>query len=343
MAAQTQPVRQPEESTVFGSMLGDYYMRILMGPYDRPKPFDTEVWAPKTAVFLPLPAELRDDTGVNWGNVDLNSVGDLINGDPVAGAGAALLRNSGKLAGGLATAAAGAVAGTGGSALLGAAAGNFAADAAENTVESLFPPDQVTSAFQQMSGLAPNPNPSVAFQGPQLREFSYSWTLFAKNKAESRNIQNLVKTLKMRALPENKVSDASAILMYPWMCQLNFFPWDRGGSGRWFWSDNSIIKIKKCVIASVNANYTPSNIPAFFHDTKSPVAVQISINFKEIEYMMSADWGGTAGKGLIEMAGDALGGANTVNAIQNTLLTNPATMPLGLGMMGARALIDAVL
>ena len=257
--------------------------------------------------------------------MDLNTVGDLINGDPGTMVGAAALRNSGKMISGGASGILGGIAGGAAASSLGKVVGNQVGSAVSSTVEELFPPDQITSAFQQMSGLAPNPNPSVAFQGPQLREFSYSWTLFAKNKAESKNIQNLVKTLKMRALPENTVSDASAILNYPWMCQLNFFPWDKGGNGRWFWSDNSIIKIKKCVIASVNANYTPSNIPAFFHDTKSPVAVQISINFKEIEYMMSADWGGGSGKDLTAIFGDAI--SSFVQGAVDLVTPAPQTTP----------------
>ena len=49
---------------------------------------------------------------------------------------------------------------------------------------------------------------------------------------------------------------------------------------------------------SVNVNYSPGGAPGFFHDiegefggkTNGPVACTISINFMEIEYMLSGDW-----------------------------------------------------
>lgn len=338
---QKNSVRQPEETTVFNSMLGEYYMRILLGPYSRPEPFESADWKPELAVFLPLPQELRDDTAVGYNNIDLNSVGDLINGDG-AGFAAAALRNSGKLAEGAAQAlgAAGSMAGN----IVGSSAlGKYMGDAAQNTAETLFPPDQVTSAIQQSLGLAPNPNPSVAFSGPQLREFSYSWILMAKNKQESANIKNLIKRLKAAALPENGDGGA-AVLRYPWMCQLNFFPWDRGGTGHWYWTDNSIIRIKKCVMSSVNVNYTPSNVPAFFHDSKHAVAVQISINFKELEYMLSSDWGGGGGaQSVSELLGNVVDDAvKTLDTLGDTLRSNPVTFPLGVVAEGASAVLDWV-
>ena len=52
-------------------------------------------------------------------------------------------------------------------------------------------------------------------------------------------------------------------------------------------------------MSSVSFNYAPSNIPAFFEGTSQPVSIELSIDFKEIEYMLSNDWGGTAGEGSL--------------------------------------------
>jgi hypothetical protein len=138
------------------------------------------------------------------------------------------------------------------------------------------------------------------FTGPILREFSYSWTLLPKNAKESQNIQKAIRQLKVAALPANQVSGSAAVLKYPNIAQLNFYPWDGMGGTKteWGWGDKSIIRIKKCVMSSVNANYTPANAPAFYEGTKAPVATQLSIAFKEIEYMLAGDYGGSTGGDL---------------------------------------------
>lgn len=287
-----QDTSKEQSHGVSGSFLGKYYTRLLIGTYERPKPFASPTFKNTAAVFLPLPNELRDDTSVGYTNVNLETVGDVINGAFGGGGGtrAALLRKSGDM---VSTAL-----GIGGD-LLAAGAGALAGNAAEkivgagaDIVGSLFPAEQITSAIQQSFGLAPNPNPSVMFQGPVLRDFSYTWAFYPKSEDESRAIDKLIKLLKSKALPKNYIANKAAILKYPDMCQLNFFPWDENGSGDWFWSGNSIIRYKKCVMQGVNANYNPFGTPAFFEGTNLPVSYQLTISFKEIEYMLSDDWVG---------------------------------------------------
>jgi hypothetical protein len=73
-----------------------------------------------------------------------------------------------------------------------------------------------------------------------------------------------------------------------------------------------IIKIKKCVVKSFNVNYTPVNVPAFFDGNPSaphPVAITCTIHLKELEYMLSNDWGGKDGPSVdLEYIGDRIGG-----------------------------------
>lgn len=285
---ETDNISGTQEHGVSGSFLGKYYTRLAIGSYKRPKPFESPVFKKSVVVFLPLPNELRDDTSIGYTNVNLETVGDLINGNIGSGIGAALLRKSGDIITG-----AGSMLGN----ALAAGAGAAGGDAAEklvggavSAVGSLFPAEQITSAIQQSFGKAPNPNPSVAFQGPVLRDFAYTWAFYPKTKEESIAIQKLIRVLKTRALPKNWATKSAAILEYPDMCQLNFYPWDKNGKEPWFWSDDSIIRYKKCVMQGVNVNYNPFGTPAFFEGTTLPVTYQLTISFKEIEYLMSHDW-----------------------------------------------------
>lgn len=287
---------QDQGGTVTDSLIGQYYMTIKAGPYQRPKPFSAASWKPVKHIVLPLPAELREDTASEFTSTNLMTVGDIVNLDLATGVGAGALRQSGTVLNKILTAGAGSVPNVAG-----------IGDALAGIANDLFPADQITSAIQQAIGVAPNPNPSVAFQGPHLREFSMSWTFFPRSRKESERIQTTIKSLKKWALPARSVTGSTAILDYPWLVQINFYPWDKGGSAdRWGWSDNSIVRYKKCFMSSVNVNYNPSNVPAFFKGEGGkpglPVVIQLSISFKEVEYFLSEDFGGStgAGSGIIE-------------------------------------------
>lgn len=298
-----------EKVDAYNSLMGKYWTQIRMGPYIRPKPLDPGKWTTERTIILPLPTELRDDTAINYTNMDLTSTGDLINGSVGGGMAAYALRKSGDVISGGASAVLGAGAGALAQGLTGMeSAGDFAQGAVGGGIAEAFPPDQVASAIQQSFGVAPNPNPSVMFTGPSLREFNFSWTFFPRNLNESRRIRDIVTYLKKRALPTNKLSGSASILSYPYMCQFNFYPWDSGGSGNYGWSSKSIIKMKRCMISAVNVNYAPSNVPAFFEGEEHPVAISLSISLREIEYMLGNDWG-------------AEGGSDTAENLRNQITT----------------------
>jgi len=302
-----------------------YYTRLTIGDYKRPGPFDTASLANPQYIFLPLPLELRDETVVRYSNEDLQLAGDILNGNIGSGIGSEALRQSGSL---VSSAISGIISGAG-SALGSQATGDLVAGAAE----SALPASKITSAISQYFGIAPNPNPSVAFEGPQLRDISLSWILVPTTAGDSAKIRAVVNTLKRAALPVNSVSKSAAILDYPKLVQVNFYPWDKGsGTSAHGWTGKSIIKMKKCFMSAVTANYNSSNSPAFYHDSEEPVSVQISISFKEIEYFLSSDYdGASSGSGknpTFESLTEA-GLAVANNASSNDTTVNPVAEAAG--------------
>lgn len=276
-----------------------YYCTLSTLKYERPKPFDPSSYAVERIIRLPLPQELRDDTAVAYNNVDLKLVGDIANGSLGTGIGAEILRQSGGAIGAGANAVAAGLVRAG--AATGSATGGLLAGAVGKGIQNAVDPEAITSAIQQGAGVAPNPNPSVAFQGPSLREMSFTWTFMPTNAKDSQRIREIINYLKSAALPRaDKSADSAAILDYPMLCQMNFFPWDNGGGGAYGWSDNSIIKMKRCFMASVNVNYTAGAAPSFFAGfNNEPTIIQLSINMKEIEYFMAHDYGdSTSSKGF---------------------------------------------
>ena len=277
-----------------------YYMTLRLAPYSRPTPFYKTEFKTEKIIMLPLPSELRDDTNVGYSTADLGLIGDIINGG-VGAAEAYGLRMAGtvgtytasKLAGAL-----GGALGAGAGKLLGKTADNIAelsikgSRMGQGLINQTLPPEQITTAVQQITGLAPNPNPSQMFTGMELRQFNMSWVFMPRNKAESANVTKIIGTLKRCSLPSTFIQNAAAVLKYPYMCQANFYPWDSPyGSNEWGWGPESIIRMKRCFISSVNVNYAPSNVPAFFEGTHQPTTIMVSITLREMEYFLSDDWG----------------------------------------------------
>ncbi len=281
------------------SVLGKFYCRISLGKYSRPRPFGDSAFEKSSSIYLPLPDMLRDTSSIKYNNTDTQTVGDIFNMDAVTGVMGFGYRNLGRMG----SSAFGAVAGAGAGALAAAIGGlagsksNAIGDFAENLANEMIPADQLQTAIQQSLGKAPNPNPSISFEGPSLRSFNLNWTFYPTSKDESDNVFKIIKLLKKAALPSQTFSNSGAILNYPYMCQLNFFPWDRTeetfgteGINRWGWTEKSILRYKKCVMNSVDVDYNPSNVPGFFKENNAPVAIRVSIGFDEIEYMLSSDW-----------------------------------------------------
>lgn len=325
-----------EGTGIFGGEMSKYYCTLSFGPYKRPKPFESAAWSPDLTICLPLPNELTDNLSPEYDNQSLGAVGDIINGALGGAITSSLLRNSGDILVGAGKGVAGAIGGAVGAATGSDALGGAAGGALQNML-----PDAatVTSAIQQSQGLAPNPNPSVMFKGPQLREYTYNWTIFPDSLEQSKALRNMIKVIKGRVLPKSAGSSAASVLHYPNMVQMNFFPWDSvaADGNPWGWGADSFIRIKKCVVKSFNTNYTPSNVPAFFEGEGSyAVAVNVSITLQEIEYMLANDWIGDDGFGA-EVGLAALGTAakDLFDSASSTLVRGTSEVATALGQVGS--------
>lgn len=274
-------VETPKKSDFYGLDNKGYYCTLKFMEYKRPKPFDT---AKENVVFtavMPLPNELRDNTSAEFTSpTALNAIGDLVNeagwGDTALAAG---LRNSEAI---MNKARKGIQKGI--SAATGGALDGGMLDGIDTKA--------IATVLQQGIGTAPNPNQTVSFEGPSLRRHDFSWTLQPNNEKESVAIHKLIKKLKTLTLPSTATSSGAALLKFPHMCIINFYPWDNNPSAEniYGWSDNSIIKIKKCFVSGVNVNYSPAGVPGFFEGSHNPFAVSISMSMVELEYMLAEDF-----------------------------------------------------
>jgi hypothetical protein len=235
---------------------------------------------------------MTDNTVSDWDGKALDTVGNILNADVSGTLLAGAYRNIGSI-----TNAAGKYAGmASGDALTGMKGGTTLGSIFQGAMDKLLPADQIQNAVEASFGIAANPNPTLLFKGPALRQFNFRWIFYPKNITEATNIDTMIRKIKGYMLPATELSRSAALLKYPKMCLLNFYPWDNGGGGEYGWSDNSIIKIKRCAVTACNVTYSPGTTPSFFANDETagkqnlPSTIEINMTFHELEYMLADDW-----------------------------------------------------
>jgi len=161
--------------------------------------------------------------------------------------------------------------------------------------QNLVGPDAAGVA-SALTGLTINPFLYMFFQRPNYKQFSFSWTLAPNTPEESRTLINMINRMKKASLPT--VTGFGAVFQYPQIALIKLHPGDLFGH----------LKIKPCAIESISVDHTATATPAFFNGG-APVAVNLTINLKEIQLWDQADYGDTelSNQTLATAAGAAVG------------------------------------
>lgn len=125
-------------------------------------------------------------------------------------------------------------------------------------------------------GIAQNERKEQVFKSMEPRTFQFSWLLIPRTEQESQTIENIVKFFKYNQYPEIPADSNGLNVIIPNEVDIEFHNMD--GEMK-----TGISKISTCVIDTVNVSYTPLGKWIAFDGTNNPVAIQLSIVFKEIE------------------------------------------------------------
>lgn len=238
------------------------------------------------SVLLPMPASIIDNTSVKLRSIDMASV---LFGETAAQAGAAAVGNTSNIedvlinesrftpGAGITTAA-------------GEAARSVALDAyytlrrmADNQITQ-----DLGAAAGQGAGITLNPRSALVFDGVNLKNYAFEWTLAPKNPEESDIIQGIISTLKRESLPSYVTGTTfqRVLFEYPSTVELYLLGVDPN-----YW-----IKFKECMLKSVGVNFTPSGGLSILKGGK-PSAVSLTLQFDEMDIHTSEDYGGSAAAG----------------------------------------------
>jgi hypothetical protein len=132
-----------------------------------------------------------------------------------------------------------------------------------------------TGILDRALGVIPNPHLATVFSNVGLRQHSFSYRLIPSNAKELETIKKIIYNFKTRMLP-GLLNDSNFLFTFPATCEIKMIA-----------GNKDIVKMKECVLESLNINYSP-NGPAFFK-TGDPVEVVIDMVFKEVSVFTRED------------------------------------------------------
>lgn len=237
----------------------------------------------KAAIALPIPSNITEYYSANYEKSDLGIIGEAIANAAsaaVSGGVPSLADFPGRV--GSAISAATSTLGSSTTDILANIVGAIAFTGAVNLTtrasQYIGQDTNALRAFQSGTGLIFNPHQTAVFTGVNLRDMKYTWELLApKTEQESRNIEEIVSTLRNAMLP--KISSNRLFLEFPDEVEYKFL-----GSAPDF-----DMPTTPCVITNVSLNRSPRG-PAFFAKTGAPAFYSLTLSLMEIKTLTRDDF-----------------------------------------------------
>ena len=148
-----------------------------------------------------------------------------------------------------------------------------------------------TTGFISAQGLSPNSHMALVYKGPNtFRQHTFAFKFFPKNSAESTTVRTIIEEFRFGTLP--RMSGGNGTITDPFFKSprhhtINFYKGGNGVSGRPGQTQNSkLFTIGKSVITNMTVNYDPQSVVSF-HPDGSPVAIDMTLTFQEIELQIN--------------------------------------------------------
>lgn len=149
---------------------------------------------------------------------------------------------------------------------------------------SFMPPGMLDTpigrAIANYTGRVPNPHMTTSFNGVNLRQLQFEWTLSPRSEKESKALRDIVTQIKYFAHPSFDSRIGRFSLLYPDECYF-----------RWVGCEEYLEPIKKCVVTDIVLENAPNG--AAFYPGGAPVSMNLNLTFQEVEIRTREDWEGT--------------------------------------------------
>jgi hypothetical protein len=140
------------------------------------------------------------------------------------------------------------------------------------------------------TGAVRNPMLEMLYKSPNFRTFNFEFKFYPRDEREALEVQRIVERLRYHQSPE-LVKESSAFLVPPSEFDIKFY---YNGS-----QNPNIPPISTCVLQTIDIDYAPNGFSAYevpnenqpsLGRTGMPVAMKVSLSFKETTYLTKSDF-----------------------------------------------------
>ena len=238
----------------FPQEVPEFYTRMSLRKYERPKPGSTLTPTFRTYIRLPIPQQLIDSFNITVSGNNMDLLGNFQQSAQMQAAGITLADKFN--------------AETQGS----NAAGSIMSMV--GMVAALTPgiSDSNLARFSQSQlGVVRNPHLTTIFEGVALKTYQFTWKLSPKSESEARMMNSMIDYVKAFMHPE--IIEGGFALDYPYLATVEFVT----GS-----SSANLPNVSDSFITGLSINSMGGGTPAFYRDG-NPVIIEISMTFQEID------------------------------------------------------------
>jgi hypothetical protein len=153
-----------------------------------------------------------------------------------------------------------------------------ARQAAEGASGAVSSAGQVIGRASQMFGYPINPKVEVLFSNTKLRQYVFEFLMAPTSEEESKNIANIIRTLRFHAAPE--LESYGTFFIPPSELDITFYH-----NGK----ENTVLpRVNTCVIDRIEVDYTPQQGMYTTFSNGYPVTTRLSLGLREVEVIHKA-------------------------------------------------------
>jgi len=131
------------------------------------------------------------------------------------------------------------------------------------------------------SGQILNPNAELLFQGPSLRQFSFSYLMVARGRQEGKQIRGIINNFKSGMAPKHGGGDKAPLLTTPDIWQLEY----KKGRKKL----TTVNKFLPMALQNMTVDYAPDGFWTAYEDSQ-PIAVKVNLTFGELKPLYDKDY-----------------------------------------------------
>ena len=145
--------------------------------------------------------------------------------------------------------------------------------------------------FTAATGVVQNPMLEMIYTTPSFRTFRFDFQFYPRSQKESEEVQNIIRELRFHQAPEGLAASNGFFMVPPSEFGINFY---YNGV-----ENPNIPKLGICVLQTLTVDYAPSGFSAYEvpgqltpqrGGTGMPVAIRVSLQFKETEIRTKASY-----------------------------------------------------